>query len=129
MLRFFAAVALLFAALTLMTCCVLFFEAPAYRAGGVSSSRPRAVVVLLPTAVVGTREPPQHWGAPPLWSLFMPVTYRPPAPVHAYDVPVPAVHDLAPQAVAVAGDAHTRLLGDGNRGGDAVVEVHDGGGQ
>jgi hypothetical protein len=113
-----AAVTLFFAVLTLMMCSMLFCEVPACAAGRISSARPRAVVVLLPTAVIGQRDPPVHWAAPPLWSLFMPASYRPPAPVNAYDVPVPAVHEIPDEGAVVgsaaelpAGDARARLLG------------------
>lgn len=93
-----AAVAYLLAVVALMLGCVIAFEAPAFAAGRISASRPRAVLVLLPTAVVGTgggdRGPLDHWAAPPLWSLFMRATFRPAAPepeVAAYDVAVPPV--------------------------------------
>lgn len=58
-----AAVAYLLAVLALAAACLIWFEAPAYGAGRVSATRPRAVLVLLPTAVTGRglAGPVEHW--------------------------------------------------------------------
>ena len=125
-----AAVVYLLAVVVLMLGCLIWFEAPAYAAGQISMSRPRALLVLLPTAVTGRGlgGGVEHWAAPPLWSLFMRVSYRPIVPTGtAYDVNVPPVHDQQP----VEGDGGVvngggRVVGgEGGREG-ALVRLLDG---
>ena len=142
-----AAVAYLLAVVALMVGCLVWCEAPAYAAGRISAARPRAVLVLLPTAATvragmgAVGGPLEHWAAPPLWSLFMRAAYRPaeaPAAETAYDAPVPPAPGapLAQQQgddggvmAAAAPDGGGRVLGGGGGGGrreGALVRLLDG---